>query len=235
MPFPTQIDNETLLRRAKPGIPGVFYLSKIEYTAYPVDHEYHGRCDNYSFASVRLAKGTEYEDQDFGIFKSETAKNTLTKEEHGAGFNTVKRYHGIIDCAPDFAIVYIEFNAISKDKSLYDLEKQPFPSTMWLGRSMFHLLKNMREWQFAKEYLDPNHPMAIYSDKAMKEINPPQSIIDEIDGWPHMHLGKFLHGDPNYKSITYPFPEPSRGMEDWIVETAAKYRKMTREEIIAKL
>lgn len=235
MPLPTQIDTEILLRRGHPKQPGVFYLAKIEYTAYPVNHEYYKRCDNYSFSGVRLTKGTDYENEDISLFRSETSREVLTKETHGVGFDTVSRYHNVIDCAPDFAIVYFEFSAINKHSSMYDIESQTQPSIMWCARSIFQLLKNMREWQFAKEYLDPNHPMGIYSDKAMKEINPPEHIMAEIDSWPHMHLGKFLHGDTDYKKIPHPYPEPSADMDSWVLETANKYTKLTREQIVAKL
>ena len=234
MPFPRQIDTEILLRREKPGIPGIFCLCKTEFISYPSNHEYSNRCDNYSFSNVRLTKGTSYEDHAVALYTSPTSSVTLTQKEHGADFNTVKLYNNVIDCAPEFSIIYLEFMAISKEKSLYDVEKQDFPFSMWVARSIFQLLKNMREWQFAYENLDSMNPMAIYSNRALQVLNPPQNIIDEIDSWPDMHLSMFIKGNPDYKKIPHPYPEPSEDMENWILEKSELHKKQDDEQILNK-
>lgn len=235
MPLPKQIDTETLLRQSKPGMPGIFYLSKIEFVQHKSDEDYFDRCDNYTFTSVRLTKGTEYENEDMGMFRSPTSTTTLTEKEHGVGYKSVTRYESVIDCAPDFSIIYIEFKAISKDKLLYNIEDSSVPSSMWYARSFFQLLKNMREWQYAYENFDPNHPMAIYSNKAILALDPPEEILSEIDGWPPMHLGRFMAGDDEYKKIPHPYPEPSEQMKEWVVASAAKFKKQTIDEIIDKI
>jgi hypothetical protein len=71
---------------------------------------------------------------------------------------------------------------------------------MWLGRSIYQLFKNIREWSFmVDEPFNSDHPMATYSKLVIDSLNPPQEILDEIDAMPDMHLAKFLKGEANYK------------------------------------
>ena len=82
------------------------------------------------------------------------------------------------------------------------------------------------------EKIDTNHPMGIYSNMALTEFGPSQEILNEIDGWPDMHLAKFLKGNQNYKLIPEDFPEPSEEMKQWVLSLATTYREKTFAEIL---
>jgi hypothetical protein len=144
----------------------------------------------------------------------------------------VVKYEKVIDASPDFIIIYVEFRSSNKSVKHIDIQKPSTPSVMWYGRSFFHLLKNMREWQYIHiNNIDKNHPMGIYSNIAIEKLNPSQQLIEEIDGWPDMHLAKFFKGDEDYRLIPENFPEPSEKMKQWVLLLAEKYKEKTFSKI----
>lgn len=113
------------------------------------------------------------------------------------------------------------------------MEDHPEPSTMWAAKSIFQLLKNMREWSYlVDEDFGSDHPMARYSKMAIDELSIPESILNEIDSWPDMHLSKFFKGYADYKKIPFPYPEPSEELKTWILNKVSQYSKKTLEEQI---
>jgi hypothetical protein len=106
---------------------------------------------------------------------------------------------------------------------------------MWYGRTIFSLFKNMREWSLlTEEPFNSDHPMALYSKKAFEVLNPSQSIVDEIDAMPDMHLAKFLKGNENYRDIPMPYPDASQELKDWVVQMSINFADTPLEEHLAK-
>jgi hypothetical protein len=74
--------------------------------------------------------------------------------------------------------------------------------------------------------------MATYSKLAFDTFNPPQSILDELDAMPDMHLAKFFKGEEDYKMIPHPYPEVSEEFKAWIVELTNTYKQKSFEETL---
>ena len=74
--------------------------------------------------------------------------------------------------------------------------------------------------------------MGIYSSIALSEFAPSEEILNEIDGWPDMHLAKFLKGNQDYKAIPEDFPDPSEQMKQWVLSLADEYKEKTFSEIL---
>lgn len=224
------LDNETLLRNCTPETPGVFILQKIKFLN--VQDVEITRCDNLTYSGVNIADGTEYANQAFVIDAPSAVSGTTFESRQ------VARYERVIDASPQFIIIYLEFKPLKKTVTQEivthtDIQKESTPAAQWWGRSFFHLLKNMREWSIINsEEIDTNHPMGIYSSIALTEFGPSQEILNEIDGWPDMHLAKFLKGNQNYKLIPEDFPEPSEEMKQWVLSLATTYREKTFAEIL---
>jgi hypothetical protein len=139
----------------------------------------------------------------------------------------VVKFEHPIAVTPHFYITYIELN------TWFDSEADPTPSTMWSARSIFQLFKNMREWSFMmEEPFNSDHPMAIYSKLFFEKVNVPQSILEEIDSLPDMHLVKFLKGEDDYKLIPHPYPEASQEFKDWVTQLTVDYPEKSFQEII---
>lgn len=218
-------DNETLLRNCTPQTPGVFILQKIKFLN--VQDVEIARCDNLTYSGVNVADGTEYANQAFVIDAPSAVSGTTFESRQ------VARHERVIDVSPQFIIIYLEFKPLKKTLTHTDIQKESTPAAQWWGRSFFHLLKNMREWSIINsEGIDPNHPMGIYSSIALTEFNPSQEILSEIDGWPDMHLAKFLKGNQDYKLIPEDFPEPTEEMKQWVLSLAEKYQEKTFAEIL---
>jgi hypothetical protein len=74
--------------------------------------------------------------------------------------------------------------------------------------------------------------MALYSKKAFEVLNPSQSIVDEIDAMPDMHLAKFLKGQENYRDIPMPYPEASQQFKDWVVQLSQDFSEKPLDEVL---
>lgn len=218
-------DNETLLRNCTPITPGVFILQKAKFLS--IQNVDNPRCDNLTYSGVNVADGTEYINEALVIDVPSAISNTKVETRQ------VVRYERVIDASPQFIIIYVEFRPLNKEVTHIDIQRESTPAVMWYGRSFFHLLKNLREWSLVNtEGIDTNHPMGIYSNIALTEFGPSQEILNEIDGWPDMHLAKFLKGNQNYKAIPEDFPEASEEMKQWVLSLATEYQEKTFSEIL---
>lgn len=118
----------------------------------------------------------------------------------------------------------------------FNSEADPTPSTMWAAKSIFQLFKTLREWSFlAEEPFNSDHPMATYSKLVFDVLNPPQTILDEIDSLPDMHLAKFLKGEPDYKLIPHPYPAVSDEFKAWVLQLSIDYPEKSFEEMLEDL
>lgn len=213
-------DSPTLLRTPNPLDIGVFMLMQSVFVVEGQNVPISGRCDNLSYSAENVAVGTPYEGETIVIGRDSPYSNYRLLP------SGVRRYEHAIDCSPHFIITYMETTMTAPDgtSGVIDIQRDPTPIMMWVGRSMFWLLKNMREWSFmVDEPFNSDHPMALTSRKFFDFLQPSQQILDEIDSWPDMHLAKFLKGQDDYKTIPYPFPEPSQELQDWLVSLAQTY------------
>ena len=214
------IDIETLLKQSDPDIVGVFILNKAEFLVEGVNAPRNSRCDNMRFGPVNIAKDTQYENQ---VLKLNTTNSVFVVQN-------LRRYEIVIDAAPDFYISYLETVAVD-DKSIIKMEENVAPSTMWAAKSIFQLLKNMREWSLMLGGdFNSDHPMAIYSDIALNKLQIPNNLVEEIDSWPDMHLAKFLKGDIDYKKIPHPYPAASSDMTNWIIAKVNEFSEKPIDE-----
>lgn len=221
------LDLDTLLRSSDPSIKGVFFLSKcalLEEGVDTLENNSLNRCDNLSYTILGVSEGTDYDYQSHSLYR----QTDLSGEQ--LHLNEVVKYEVPIFAIPHIAITYIEM------KNWHNSQADPTPSTMWAARSIFQLFKTMREWSFmVDEPFNCDHPMAVYSKLAFEVLAPPQSIVDEIDSLPDMHLAKFLKGQEDYKMIPHPYPEVSQTFKDWVVSLQEQYRQKSFEEMIADL
>jgi hypothetical protein len=77
--------------------------------------------------------------------------------------------------------------------------------------------------------------MATYSKLAFETLNVPQSILDEIDSLPDMHLAKFLKGQDDYKLFPHPYPEVSQEFKDWVFQLSIDYPEKTFEQMLDEM
>jgi hypothetical protein len=217
------MNNEKLLKQSDPKQKGIFYIEKCVFldenkNINAFDSQ---RCDYLSYTGVLVSEGTEYQSHSI----SPVAKSAVSN-----GIMEVKRvvnYEHIIDASPHFYISYLEYDEWA------DIQPDPTPSTMWVGKSIFQLFKTIREWSFlADDPFNSDHPMATYSKLALNTFNPSQSILEELDALPDMHLAKFFKGQADYKMIPHPYPEASEEFKAWITELANTYKQKSFEETL---
>lgn len=220
------LEESVLLRKVEKDTIGVFVLLKSvllnEGSNTPSTSLQ--RCDNLSYAGVLPTVGTEYEHEGHSLYRP--------SQYSGKEFNVKKitRYELPIVAHPNFCIGYIEAESGIKTETDFT------PSSMWMPRSIWHLLKVMREWSLiSEEPFNSNHPMTTYSQLFFETTNPPQEIIDEIDSWPDMHLAMFLKGNSEYKKIPYNFPDPSGEITQWVLGLTEAYKNKSFEEMIEGL
>lgn len=220
-------DSKTLLRNCHANTPGVFILHKAKFLSAKPDEDQYDLCTNLTYTGVQVTEGTSYQNEEVFVNRKQNNDDEIFE------VRSIVRYQKVIDASPDIVIVYIEFQSSSPEKAMKDIQHESTPSLMWYGRSFFHLLKNMREWQYVHiNNIDENHPMGIYSNIAIEKLNPSQELLNEIDGWPDMHLAKFFKGNEDYKLIPENFPEPSEEMKQWVLSLALEYREKTFSESI---
>lgn len=223
------LEHDILLRNMRPSDPGIFLLLKSKFIAEGKNHPRLGRCDNADYGPIHVVRDTPYEWE----------AHIMEPKEKNIGYvptvRQMTRFEKIITAVPDFYIIYLEFKMTvdGKEVRAVDMRYDETPSSMWYGRTIFSLFKNMREWSFlVDEPFNLEHPMAIYSKNALEVLNPPQSILDEIDAMPDMHLAKFLKGQENYRDIPMPYPDASQEFKDWVVSLSEKYADVPLEDRI---
>jgi hypothetical protein len=225
------LEHEILLRDMNPDDIGVFFLMKSKFIVEGKNYSRIGRCDNVDFAPVHVVLDTEYENEaNFFAPKTKT-ENYVPSVKH------LKKWEKIVSSVPDFYIIYAEFTTTVNGVEVraVDMRTEQTPSMMWFGRTIFSLLKNLREWSFmVDEPFNSQHPMALYSKKALEVLNPPQEILDEIDAMPDMHLAKFLKGQDNYRDIPMPYPDASQHFKEWVVQMSIDFSDMPLEENLGK-
>jgi hypothetical protein len=217
------LESEILLKQSDPAKKGIFFIEKCFFL---VDDQHLNvndlvRCDSLSYTGILVTHGTPYENHSVTPYsKSLVSEGVLEVKQ-------VTRYEHVMDVSPHFYITYLEY------KTWRDLQLDPTPSTMWVGKSIFQFFKTMREWSFlAGEPFNSDHPMATYSKFALDTFNPPQLILDELDALPDMHLAKFFKGEEDYKTIPHPYPDVSEEFKAWIVGLSNTYKQKSFEETL---
>ena len=221
------LDTETLLRNSDPSLKGVFILLKSSFLQEGVNtgkNPLLNRCDNLSYTGILVSEGTEYAKHAHSWYDKTIVSNVQLEIPQVAKFAFPIVLH------PEFLFGYLEMNV------WHDSEADPTPSTMWGAKSIFQLFKNMREWSFmTEEPFNSDHPMATYSRLVFETLDIPQSILEEIDSLPDMHLAKFLKGEENYKSIPHPYPEVSQEFKDWVLQLSIDHPEKSFEQIMDEL
>jgi len=221
------LDTETLLRNSDPSLKGVFILLKSSFLQEGVNtgkNPIANRCDNLSYTGILVTEGTEYANHAHSWYDKTVVSDAVLEVPQVAKFAFPIVLH------PHFLIGYLEMN------TWFDIQSDPTPSTMWGAKSIFQLFKNMREWSFlADEPFNSDHPMATYSKLAFETLNVPQSILDEIDSLPDMHLAKFLKGQDDYKLFPHPYPEVSQEFKDWVFQLSIDYPEKTFEQMLDEM
>lgn len=220
------IDLDRLLLEAGPLEPGVFFIQKCIFIEEGKNVNKAGRCENLTYGGISVAMGTPYENETWESgWKSDY-------DDFELQVTGIEKWGHVISVVPHFFIDYIQIKYTSVDGShgTLDLEKRALPMSMWLGRSIYQLFKTLREWSFmAEEPFNSDHPMAIYSKMAIDLLEIPQTIMEEIDAMPDMHLAKFLKGQEDYKAIPA-HPIISQEFKQWIISMSEKYPTLTFEE-----
>ena len=129
---------------------------------------------------------------------------------------------------PDFVIYFVSFAEPNDTPDMTprpELEDDIHPASRWAARTMYELLKNMREWSFIREpfFESPYAPMAGISQLFFEKADAPVNILAEIDSWPDMHAAKYLKGDPLAYRRPSSFPTPSREMQQWLLSLQRKW------------
>lgn len=223
------LEHEILLRDMNPDDIGVFFLMKSKFIVEGKNYPRLGRCDNADFAPVHVVLGTEYENE-ANVFAPKThTENYVPSVRH------LTKWEKIVSSVPDFYIIYAEFTTKINGAEVraVDMRTEQTPSMMWFGRTIFSLLKNLREWSFlVDEPFNSQHPMALYSKKALEVLNPPQNVLDEIDAMPDMHLAKFLKGRDDYREIPLPFPDASQDLKNWVIKISQDFSEKPLGEVL---
>jgi hypothetical protein len=220
------LDTETLLRSSNPTDIGMFVLEKCVFLVEGETTRTASlpRCDNVSFSGVIPTSGTPYESHSHSFVTKTVVSNAVLE------VSKVVKFEHPIAVTPHFYIRYVEMN------TWFDAEADPTPSTMWAAKSIFQLFKTLREWSFlTEEPFNSDHPMATYSKLVFDVLNPPQTILEEIDSLPDMHLAKFLKGQPDYKIIPHPYPEVSDEFKAWVLQLSIDYPEKSFEQMLEDL
>jgi hypothetical protein len=217
--------NDLLFRAPAPGLYGYFGLMK---SIFVIDGEvypgfYTGRCDNLTYNSTFVTHQTPYSSE-------------AMYEGKGTPITNWSAWSRVLDAIPDFNIMFMSCKEVTLDGSTYpaDYVFQGYASTLWFGKTIIELLKNIREWSFmVDEPFNSDHPMALYSKMALETLNPPQAILDEIDELPDMHLARYLKGDPNHRDLVEGFPQMSDDMRLWFTEKLEEFApKSTNQRLL---
>lgn len=209
---------------------GYFMLHKSMFIIDGINTEYSGRCDNLTYSMELPTHNTKYHNE--GIYLGETSPYTNRKFMPSDG-----QWIRIIDATPHFCITFVSCTFTDTDGSSYAADyilNGDFPASLWWGKSIIELLKNMREWSFMlEEPFFSDHPMALYSKMAFDILETPQSVYDELDSLPDMHLARFLKGDENHREIYQNYPQMSDNIKNWFSEKLQEFSiKTTNQRLL---
>lgn len=227
-----KVPNSVIFRNPSKNNFGSFILHKSMFIIDGVNTEYSGRCDNLTYSMELPTHRTAYHDE--GIYLGEISPYT------GYPFSIMDgQWIRILDATPHFCITFV-----SCTQKLLDGSTRPadyiltgdFPGSLWFGKSIVELLKNMREWSFMlEEPFNSDHPMAIYSKLAFDFLETPQYIYDELDSLPDMHLARFLKGNTNHREILDNYPQMSEVMMEWFKEKLNQFPIKTTNQRLQDL
>jgi hypothetical protein len=211
---------------------GSFILHKSIFVVDGVNTTYSGRCDNLTYSMELPTHRTNYHDE--GIYLGETSPYT------GHPFTPMDgQWLRILDATPYFCITFVFCTQKLTDGSTRPADyilTGDFPGSLWFGKSIVELLKNMREWTFMlDEPFNSDHPMATYSKMAFDFLETPQYIYDELDSMPDMHLARFLKGDTNHREIYNNYPQMSEEMMNWFKEKLDQFPIKTTNQRLTEL
>lgn len=228
----TRIPDSVIFRSPAKNNFGSFILHKSIFIIDGVNTTYSGRCDNLTYSMELPTHGTAYHDE--GIYLGETSPYT------GYPFSTSDgQWLRILDATPYFCITFVSCTQKLLDGSIRPADyilTGDFPGSLWFGKSIVELLKNMREWSFMiEEPFNSDHPMALYSKLAFDFLETPQYIYDELDSLPDMHLARFLKGDPNHREILDSYPQMSEIMMEWFKEKLNQFPIKTTNQRLNEL
>lgn len=230
MDLTQRLSDSLLFRRPGKHFHGQFMLLKSIFVidgvnTADVNSLYANRCDNLTYNATFVTQRTKYHNESYHAGDDIPVDN----------FRTWLR---VIDAAPDFCICFVGLKEKQLDGSDYaaDYLFDDKPSTLWYGQSLIELFKNIREWSFMVEPpFDSDHPMAYYSKKVIEVLAIPQSILDEIDSLPDMHLARYLKGDPNHRDLVDNFPQMSDEMKVWVNEKLEEFAPKTTNQRLLEL
>lgn len=227
-----RIPDSVIFRNPSKDNFGYFILHKSIFVVDGVNTEYSGRCDNLTYSMELPTHRTAYHDE--GIYLGETSPYT------GHPFSTSDgQWLRILDATPNFCITFVSCIQKSIDGSTHPADyilSGNFPGSLWFGKSVVELLKNMREWTFMlKKPFNSDHPMAQYSKLAFDVMETPKSIYDELDSLPDMHLARFLKGDVNHREIYENYPQMSEEMTNWFKSKLEQFPIKTTNQRLSEL
>ena len=226
MDYTQQISDRIIFRDPASGHFGYFALMK---SIFVVDGVYpsvwSGRCDNLTYNSTFVTYQTPYHDESMYAGENIPIANW--------GY-----WNRVIDATPDFCIMFMSCKepSLTPSFSLADYYFEGFPSTLWFGKTLIELFKNIREWSFmVEEPFNSDHPMAYYSKKAIDVLEIPQFVLDEIDSLPDMHLARFLKGDPDHRDLIEDFPQMSDEMKSWFTDKLEQFKPISTNQRLLEL
>jgi hypothetical protein len=232
MELTPKLPDQVTFRQPSPNNFGYFMLAKSVFIIDGINTVYSGRCDNMTYSTECVAYKSAYHDE--GIYLGEVSPYTGHLYTISDGI-----WVRIIDDTPNFCIIFASCKQTLIDGSTYPADhilRGDFPASLWSGKSLIELFKNMREWSFMlEEPFNSDHPMATHSKLAFDTLNLPQEFLDEIDSLPDMHLARFLKGDPNHRDILENYPQMSEAMMDWFKEKMEAYPHITTNQRIIDL
>ncbi len=212
---------------------GQFFLMKPMFVMDGHNVPRSGRCDSMTYSVVPVSANTNYANQGLG-FGDYSPYLGMTLSLHHISAQSV-----FLDASPLFCFFYIKWATPGLDNRFIhapEIQEGLHPGSMWAGLSIAELFKNMREWSFMVDKpFNSKHPMAIYSKLVFDTLNPPQSILQEIDAMPDMHLARFLRGDKNHRSYVDGFPQMSDEMTAWFKIQLEKYPRKSTSEYLQEI
>jgi len=225
MDYINRVPENILYRNPGANSPGYFALMKGIFVIDGVTIPYSDRCDNLTYNATFVTNGTKYHADSMYAGENIPVSNW--------GY-----WNRIIDATPDFCILFMSAKEIHLSGSSFpaDYYYEGYPSTLWFAKSVIELFKNIREWSFmVEEPFNMDHPMATYSKLALETLDPSQSILDEIDSLPDMHLARYLKGDPNHRDLVEGFPQMSDNFKMWFEEKLEQFKPKTTNQRLLEL
>lgn len=225
-----QIPDQLVFREPNNLAEGVFMLTKSYFLAEGVNFPFSGRCDDLTYTGVMPTYGTPYVKESVVVGNKDRSFAVADPSAE-----SVSTWIHILEVPGKFLITYA--SRMKKDpitgQPVPDLSAELGlnPGSLWLGKSLIELLKIAREWaSMADEPFNLEHPMAVYSKMLFDVLEAPQSILDEIDSLPDMHLARFLKGDDAHRERLSYFPQMSDEMIDWFKQKMLEYPPTTTRD-----